>query len=145
MTDQTAFVKRKRAPARNQLLWAAALLAALLLQKDGITQEVGDGAGNAEQYFRLAQFRRGDVNIDGSVDVSDALGIFNWLFLGGGDPPCLAAADANRDGSVNISDPSYTLRWLFLGGADHPAPSACGRSTDAGDMAQGCETATCAE
>ena len=47
MTDQTAFVKRKRAPARNQLLWAAALLAALLLQKDGITQEVGDGAGNA--------------------------------------------------------------------------------------------------
>ena len=93
----------------------------------------------------IGPFARGDSNGDGTVNISDPSATLNWLFLGGGDPPCLAAADANRDGSVNISDPSYTLRWLFLGGADHPAPSACGRSTDAGDMAQGCETATCAE
>jgi len=93
----------------------------------------------------IGPFARGDSNGDGTVNISDPSATLNWLFLGGGDPPCLAAADANQDGSVNISDPSYTLRWLFLGGADHPAPSACGRSTDAGDMAQGCDTATCAE
>ena len=91
----------------------------------------------------IGPFARGDSNGDGTVNISDPSATLNWLFLGGGNPPCLAAADANQDGSVNISDPSYTLRWLFLGGADHPAPTTCGNSTDDGDVAQGCDTATC--
>ena len=128
MTDQTGIVKRNRAPARNLLLWVTALLVALLCHQDGITQEAGNGADNADQYFRLVQFRRGDVNIDGSVDVSDALGIFNWLFLGGAGTPCENAADSNKDLSIDLTDGVHILSYLFMGGTPPapPGPEECG-------------------
>ena len=66
-------------------------------------------------------FVRGDVDAGGSVDLSDAVGIFNHLFLGAEEPPCLAAADADDSGSVDITDGIYLLNYLFLGG---PAPAA---------------------
>ncbi|SVC84098.1 uncharacterized protein METZ01_LOCUS336952, partial [marine metagenome] len=106
MIDQPAIVKRNRAPARNLVLWGATLLVALLCRQEGTAQ---DGADNADQYFRLVQFRRGDVNIDGSVDVSDALGIFNWLFLGGAGTPCENAADSNKDVSIDLTDGVHIL------------------------------------
>jgi len=128
MTDQPAVVKRNRAPARNLLPGVAALLVALLCHQDGITQEAGNGADNADQYFRLVQFRRGDVNIDGSVDVSDALGIFNWLFLGGVGTPCENAADSNKDLSIDLTDGVHILSYLFMGGTPPapPGPEECG-------------------
>ena len=111
---------------------------------DSCGESDASGAAEATPFDPgIGPFTRGDANGDGTVNISDPSAVLNWLFLGGGDPPCLAAADSNQDGSVNISDPSYTLRWLFLGGADHPAPTTCGNSTDDGDVAQGCDTATC--
>ena len=125
MIDQPAIVKRNRAPARNLVLWGATLLVALLCRQEGTAQ---DGAGNADQYFRLVQFRRGDVNIDGSVDVSDALGIFNWLFLGGAGTPCENAADSNKDLSIDLTDGVHILSYLFMGGTPPapPGPEECG-------------------
>ena len=38
--------------------------------------------GNSS-YFREVQFRRGDFNTDGAVDISDAIATFVWLFAGG--------------------------------------------------------------
>ncbi len=64
-------------------------------------------------------FFRGDADGNGSVELTDAISTLNWLYSGGNQPPCLAAADANYDGSVNGSDPMYTLNYLFSGG---PAP-----------------------
>jgi hypothetical protein len=57
-------------------------------------------------------FRRGDSNADGSFDLSDAVGILGHLFLGGGEPACMAAADVDDDGKVDISDPIRLLGWL---------------------------------
>ena len=61
----------------------------------------------------------GDGNADGALDVSDALAILDFLFLGGVGPPCPAAGDANGDGGVDVSDAVRLLFYLFLGA---PAP-----------------------
>jgi hypothetical protein len=65
----------------------------------------------------------GDVKLDGSpqIDISDAVFIFNFLFLGGTAPGCRAASDTNAEGEVTISSGIYLLNHLFGGG---PAPDA---------------------
>ncbi len=73
-------------------------------------------------------FRRGDVNSDGTFDLTDPIGVFNYLFLGGEAPSCLDTADATDDGEVDISDGIGMLNRLFLG-ADPllpPGSDTCG-------------------
>jgi hypothetical protein len=94
----------------------------------------------------VGPFLRGDFNLDGNIDISDAISSLNWQFLGGADPGCEAGADSNHDGNLDISDPTFGLNFLFLGGIEPPAPfPECGRSDAASDVALGCETvaATC--
>jgi hypothetical protein len=85
-------------------------------------------------------FRRGDCNDDGSVDISDAVCILGWLFLGGTTPGCVAATNTNGDEAADVSDAVYLLAHLFLGG---PAPVApfpeCGPAALEADEAMGCE------
>jgi len=73
-------------------------------------------------------FRRGDWNQDEGVDMSDAIGILNFLFKSGEDPGCHDSGDANDDGGLDISDPVVLLAWLFSMGDDPgaPGPYACG-------------------
>lgn len=74
------------------------------------------------------QFRRADTNGDGTVDISDAVATFGYLFLGGATPKCVEAADANDDGEVDLTDGVFTLLNLFQGGTAIPAPGneTCG-------------------
>jgi hypothetical protein len=57
---------------------------------------------------------RGDANLSGGIDLSDAVFILNYLFLGGSEPPCLAAADANTQRGLDIADAIYLLTFLFV-------------------------------
>lgn len=75
------------------------------------------------------RFRRGDCNLDGSVNITDAVRLLGVLFPPGGCipdtdgvpdgppecpiAPCADACDANDDGSVNITDAVYLLGVLF--------------------------------
>jgi hypothetical protein len=61
-------------------------------------------------------FIRGDANSDRKVDVSDALHVFSYLFLGGPDPDCPDASDADDNGKLDITDGVVVLGTLFLGG-----------------------------
>jgi hypothetical protein len=61
-------------------------------------------------------FMRGDPNLDGKPELTDAVYIFGVLFLGMPGFPCQDAADVNDDGTVNITDGVYLLLYLFLGG-----------------------------
>ncbi len=73
------------------------------------------------------RFHRGDPNSSGTTDISDAIIIFGYLFLG--DPAtltCTESADANNDGAVDISDGIYLLSWLFTGGPEPAAPGLTG-------------------
>jgi hypothetical protein len=90
-------------------------------------------------------FVRGDCNGDGQVSgqVTDAVFMLNFNFTGGARPPCMAACDANHDGQFTgqVTDAVYVLAFNFLGGPPPPAPfPQCGNSTDARDLALGCET-----
>ena len=72
------------------------------------------------------QFRRGDGNGDGGVDIGDP--IFNLAHLFSGGPgPCRDSQDTNDDGLVDIADPIYGLAFLFSSAPSPPAPfPACG-------------------
>jgi len=74
-------------------------------------------------------FRRGDANSDGSVNISDAIRIFMFLFSSGRDPECLDTADANDDGFVNIGDGISILLDFFREdtGIPQPGPFSCGQ------------------
>ena len=76
----------------------------------------------------MSPFRRGDVNADGTLDLSDAIFTLGYLFLGSPSSlSCGAAADANDDRSLDTSDAIYILGFLFLGGPPPAEPyEACG-------------------
>jgi hypothetical protein len=82
-------------------------------------------------------FRRGEANGDGNVDLSDAISVLGWLFLGAAAPPCPDSADANDDGGVDLSDAVYVLGWLFTGGPPPALPGAadCGPDPTADALA----------
>ena len=82
-------------------------------------------------------FRRSDCNDDGAVDISDAVCILNWLFLGGMVPGCIAVTNTNGDADADISDATYLLNHLFLGG---PAPVDPFPECGPGTLALGCVT-----
>ena len=66
-------------------------------------------------------FVRSEWNQDDVVDLSDAVGILSFLFLGA-EPfaDCLDVGDVNDDGALDVSDGIALLQYLFSGG---PAPS----------------------
>jgi hypothetical protein len=72
-------------------------------------------------------FIRGNSNLDDVVNITDAIVVLNYLFLGTGSLGCLDAADANNDGTLNITDPIFLLGYLFLGTQTIPPPfDTCG-------------------
>jgi subtilisin family serine protease len=112
------------------------------LLQEGADDRVGDdtttgwdsahgwGRVNARRSLSLIgkkEFRRGDTNGDGIIDISDA--VFGLVILFVQDaplPPCGKAADANDDGLINISDPIELLSFLFKAGSLSPPHKVCG-------------------
>ena len=81
----------------------------------------GNEATSAEHTLPAeVTFIRGDMNLDGRVNVGDALGVM-YLTAGGrtGGLPCARAGDVNRDNELNLADSLYLLGYLF---DDGPAP-----------------------
>jgi M6 family metalloprotease-like protein len=58
----------------------------------------------------------GDANSDAVVNVSDAVWIINYVFVGGAPPNPLHIGDANCDGAVNVSDAVWIINYVFVGG-----------------------------
>ncbi|MFL2857531.1 MAG: hypothetical protein ACJ0DK_03905 [Planctomycetota bacterium] len=76
-------------------------------------------------------FRRGDVNGDGSLNISDAVSALIYLF-DGGQVDCESAVDGNDDGSINLADAVSILAYLFSGSGTLPAPFPdCGTDSTA--------------
>ena len=67
-------------------------------------------------------FLRGDVEENGSLNITDASAILGFLFLGQNEPGCLDAADVDDSGDVAITDAVRLLNFLFLSGIQPPAP-----------------------
>jgi len=65
-----------------------------------------------------AQYICGDANGDATVNVSDAIWIANYIFIGGPEPNPFLAGEANCDGTVNVSDAIWIANYVFVGGND---------------------------
>jgi hypothetical protein len=91
---------------------------------------------------QVGPFLRGDCNSDGKINpIEDAIYVLFYNFAQSTFPTCKAACDADGDGQVDgvVTDALYLLVYGFLAGPAPVAPfSACGLSTDAGDLAVGC-------
>jgi hypothetical protein len=73
-------------------------------------------------------FRRGDTDSSGRLEITDAIALLGFLFLGTREPACPDAADADDNGRLEITDAIRILAFLFTGGPEPPAPGArsCG-------------------
>jgi hypothetical protein len=67
------------------------------------------------------RFIRGNCDGDPSLNITDAISVLGFLFLGSAEPACLEGCNTNDDGEVNITDGISILNFLFTGG---PAPAA---------------------
>jgi hypothetical protein len=81
---------------------------------------------NAAQYTDLAVlvnqlcgFQRGDINIDGAVNLADAVALWNMVNGSGNGPLFEHLADVNADGAVDNGDVLYMFNFHFCAG---PAP-----------------------
>ncbi|MFN0058674.1 MAG: dockerin type I domain-containing protein [Planctomycetota bacterium] len=128
-------------------------VAILYLHDDGVAPGAGDvystsiepagladAAAHLDEIFDLIgftgggptgpNFRRGDVNRDGSMNIADAVSLLSSLFVPGSPAPsCAKSADANDDGSNNIADAITILSALFVPGSPPPpapGPITCG-------------------
>ncbi|MCC6964050.1 MAG: hypothetical protein IT585_12415 [candidate division Zixibacteria bacterium] len=66
-------------------------------------------------------YRCGDADGSGSVSISDAVYLINYIFGGGPAPSPLLAGDADCSNAVSISDAVYLINYIFAGG---PQPCA---------------------
>jgi len=62
------------------------------------------------------QYICGDANSDDIVDVSDAVYIINYVFVGGFAPEPMEAGDTNCDGIVDVCDAVWIVNYVFVGG-----------------------------
>lgn len=91
----------------------------------------------------MAEFQRGDCNMDGSLDVADILCQLGFLFMGT-VLPCVDAADSNDDGSLELGDVSVLIQFAYLGGAAPPAPfPACGTDPTLDNLACSAPPTSC--
>jgi hypothetical protein len=105
-----------------------------------VTVQNTDGRSSPPAAFTVRPtltFVRGDMNLDGSVDLSDALSILLHLFAGV-PAACLDAGDANDDERLGIADAIYLLRYLYQSGPPPPPPFP-ERGPDPGGTTLGCE------
>jgi hypothetical protein len=94
--------------------------------QDGTLGDLQNSVDKAKAWFVSnimgGSYLIGDANSDGQVNVSDAVYIINYVFVGGNPPSPLAAGDCNCDSAVNVSDAVWIINYVFVGGA---APGDC--------------------
>jgi len=90
-------------------------------------------------------FHRGDADQNMALELTDAIQVLGYLFLGSTTrvPECEDAADADDNGVIELTDAIRILGYLFLGTGEIPAPgpteNPCGEDpTPDGDVQLGC-------
>ncbi len=90
----------------------------------GISTHLGDYVPEElSGSITISNALRGDANADGAVNVSDAVHIINYVFVGGLPPATQCAGDANNDGLINVSDAVFIINYVFVSGS--PEPVSC--------------------
>jgi PKD repeat protein len=72
------------------------------------------------------EFKRGDTNASGDMNIADPVYLLAYLFASGPAPTCEETGDCNNDGKINIADPVAALAYLFASADPLPDPFPCG-------------------
>jgi hypothetical protein len=91
---------------------------------------------NSISFLVRNKFIRGDSNLDGMVEIGDAIRVLTHLF-GGDAAGCLEALDANDNLAVDLSDALFLLQFLFMDGLAPAAPYPAA-GVDPGATTLGC-------
>ena len=70
---------------------------------------------NGSTWVDLTASTRGDVDGDGSVNISDVTALIDYLLSGNASGINVSAADCDQDNSVNISDVTSLIDYLLSG------------------------------
>lgn len=88
-------------------------------------------------------FLRSDTDGSGTTNITDAIALLGYLFLGSREPGCHDAADVDDNGELQITDALRILNYL-LGGVEPAAPHpACGVDPTDTDTLPCIEQAAC--
>jgi hypothetical protein len=68
--------------------------------------------------YECSSYICGDATGDESINISDAVWIINYIFIGGAEPDPYESGDTNCDGTVNVSDAVWIINYVFTGGDD---------------------------
>ncbi len=85
-----------------------------------------DAVGNLGRHSEVLDtgaesYLCGDADASGSVNVSDAVYLIQYIFAAGPAPLPLLAGDADCSVSINVTDAVYLIQYIFAGG---PTPGA---------------------
>jgi hypothetical protein len=116
----------------------------------GLSASAGSASGSVSVTFQDINisdggkpevvFRRGDADASGGIELTDAIAVLSFLFLGGSASGCSESADADDNGSLELTDGVFILIYLFSGGAPPPDPGPVDCGPDGEDSPDiGCE------
>ena len=71
---------------------------------------VAESAFDPQTYYD--SLIRGDLNIDGVIDIFDLISMKKLILSGTASASSLAAADVNRDGDITIGDAVLIQRFI---------------------------------
>ena len=66
-------------------------------------------------WVELTASERGDVNVDGSINIADITTLINLILIGDTSVSAHPAADCNQDGSINIADVTALINRVLSG------------------------------
>ena len=79
-------------------------------------------------YVEARQISYGDLDHDGTIDVSDIVFLINYVFYDGSAPQPIRSGDVNADHLIDIADVVYLINYLFESG---PVPKGgCNNQND---------------
>ncbi|MFH2056448.1 MAG: VCBS repeat-containing protein [bacterium] len=106
-------------PTYVEGLWVTSSLAATDLDLDGDQDLLVVSAWDstfAVLYNTSVVASCGDVNVDGKVNLDDAVSLLGLIFAGATYPGPPAAADVDCNQRLNLGDAAYLLAYLLAGG-----------------------------
>jgi Tol biopolymer transport system component/pimeloyl-ACP methyl ester carboxylesterase len=102
------------------------------------TSEDADQNGIPDECEGSRLFHRGDADENGRLELTDAIRILGFLFLGGPTPSCFDAADSDDNGRLELTDAIRVLGFLFLGAVPPALPGPpsepCGTDPTADEL-----------
>lgn len=105
--------KAQTPPSLGEQVWAGIIQSQIPLSVPKGSIDQYKGADQWMQFLFPNQWIKGDVNNDGSVNISDINVIVSIILGGKVDSETLLRADVNEDGTVNISDVNLLLSIIL--------------------------------